>query len=398
MKLSLPKVPPFAIARVEHYIESHIAAISILTILVGSLVAFISPHIIAWIPLYGLTSPNDIGDTFGGMTNPFISLVGVFLTFLAFYIQYKANERQSGELEKQKKAQEFRIVQDSIRAIKDDIRSLTYSKDGTTYIYSEAIWYFIQDSMNENATDAQILVPTYFQMSYVLTLFDPLIHEIEEMELDKKEKNRALQDIDRLFESSLNFILKVSDSQTANGKQMHAHLKKIIIPAKRIKIMLREKLNKYKESEKDLFTDAVSKSKGSNFIKQAKILTGKGTVTFYKNYDEYITAKPAVPATQDSYEKTFNTKEKIYQILITESVRLLTKLDFLDKIIINIPYNLTNHSVELERQIAQEYFKLDLAELQIDKNMWRDDFLGKFVYNSKELKKFVDKFVKTTGV
>ena len=35
-----------------------------------------------------------IGDTIGGIMNPFIALVGILLTFLAFYMQIKANQIQ----------------------------------------------------------------------------------------------------------------------------------------------------------------------------------------------------------------------------------------------------------------------------------------------------------------
>lgn len=40
------------------------------------------------------TESGQIGDTIGGIMNPFIALAGVLLTFLAFYIQYKANKQQ----------------------------------------------------------------------------------------------------------------------------------------------------------------------------------------------------------------------------------------------------------------------------------------------------------------
>lgn len=54
------------------------------------------------------TDTGAIGDTLGGIMNPFIALVGVLLTFLAFYMQFKANQLQRQlfitalQLEKQK--------------------------------------------------------------------------------------------------------------------------------------------------------------------------------------------------------------------------------------------------------------------------------------------------------
>lgn len=42
-----------------------------------------------------LENRNELGDAFGGITNPIIAFLGVFVTFLAFYIQYKFNREQS---------------------------------------------------------------------------------------------------------------------------------------------------------------------------------------------------------------------------------------------------------------------------------------------------------------
>lgn len=73
--------------------------------------SFFAPLIFTRIAKYSsldFTDTGAIGDTLGGIMNPFIALVGVFLTFLAFYMQFKANQLQRQlfiralELEKQK--------------------------------------------------------------------------------------------------------------------------------------------------------------------------------------------------------------------------------------------------------------------------------------------------------
>lgn len=43
---------------------------------------------------YNFKETGPIGDTIGGLMNPFIALAGVFITFLAFYMQLKANKIQ----------------------------------------------------------------------------------------------------------------------------------------------------------------------------------------------------------------------------------------------------------------------------------------------------------------
>lgn len=47
------------------------------------------------------TETGSIGDTIGGLMNPFIALAGVMVTFLAFYIQYKFNEFQITQFKKE---------------------------------------------------------------------------------------------------------------------------------------------------------------------------------------------------------------------------------------------------------------------------------------------------------
>ena len=45
-------------------------------------------------PKLDFSETGPVGDTIGGIMNPFIALVGILLTFLAFYMQIKANEQQ----------------------------------------------------------------------------------------------------------------------------------------------------------------------------------------------------------------------------------------------------------------------------------------------------------------
>lgn len=54
----------------------------------------------SWISL-GVDKPNEIGDTVGGIMGPIIGFVGVIATFFAFWVQYKFNQKQFTEFEKQ---------------------------------------------------------------------------------------------------------------------------------------------------------------------------------------------------------------------------------------------------------------------------------------------------------
>ncbi len=70
-----------------------ILGISILVLLFS----FISPLIFTSVSIsekFDFTETGQIGDTIGGIISPFIALAGVLLTFLAFYMQIKANQIQ----------------------------------------------------------------------------------------------------------------------------------------------------------------------------------------------------------------------------------------------------------------------------------------------------------------
>ncbi len=47
-------------------------------------------------------SPSSIGDTFGGITAPFISIVAIWVTFQAFWVQYEFNYHQRNALKEQR--------------------------------------------------------------------------------------------------------------------------------------------------------------------------------------------------------------------------------------------------------------------------------------------------------
>lgn len=86
---------------------------------------------------FDFTNTGQIGDTIGGIINPFIALAGVLLTFLAFYMQIKANQIQITQfkegLEKDKELRllierkdyynKLSLLKVDLTAIESDIKS-----------------------------------------------------------------------------------------------------------------------------------------------------------------------------------------------------------------------------------------------------------------------------------
>lgn len=80
----------------------------IITSVVLLLLSFIAPFVFTEFtenPRFDFNKTGAIGDTIGGLMNPFIALAGVFITFLAFYMQLKANQIQISLFNKNQKEQ-----------------------------------------------------------------------------------------------------------------------------------------------------------------------------------------------------------------------------------------------------------------------------------------------------
>lgn len=317
------------------FYNNTIIAIAVIIFLFGALIAFTLPIFLTSIEYLGMTAPNEIGDAFGGATNPVIGLIGVGVTFLAFYIQYKATEKQREDLKEQQRYNQYKYLQEAIKDVKDDIKDLRFTKDQVTYTYSEAIWNFMMDNLQHGMAEQQILSPLYYQLEYILTLFEPIIAEVENSDLSKKEKFQMLMNIDGLFESSLAFILRVYDRSVVEGKEkmFRESVKyKIIIPAKKIKQELRETLDRYREPEKDIFHRVVMRIKGAAFVRHTRMIGKKGIVIFYKDYETYKLENPEGNITQERFDAFFADQDNAEKIIINEPIRLLMKLDFLEKV------------------------------------------------------------------
>ncbi len=387
------------------WIERNVSLLSILIVGTGSALAIALPYVLPLLPYFDVKTPNEIGDAFGGISNPVVGLMGVCLTFLAFYIQYKANMRQTNEIEAQKRENEYKFIEEGIRDIKSDIRSLRYTKAGVTYEYAEAIWYYMTDHAATPESKAkkgavELLQPIHYQIAYVLTLFEPLINNIDHSKLTDKEKCQLLQNVDGLFEASLAYVLRVHDNLMAANDNLslsNAAKTKIVIPAKRIRQQIKDVLQEYKESEKELFNAASEKIRGAQFIKTTRFVNGKGTLVFFKNYNEYFAAVKTNTLSAEEYEEYFSKEDNLHKLLIVEPVKLLMKLEFLEKITFQLPANQKFYNMAVDRKGLEVFMGYSLEEFKIDKDLWRDKFMGRYMYDRKDREAYEAKFLTLTS-
>lgn len=125
---------------------------SILSILF--LVIFISTLVwlFANLEWFELKSKNELGDAFGGLSNPIIAFIGVIVTFLAFYIQYKFNIKQNELIKEQRKlyhidkfdnkfSESLRIHIDNVKEF--NIDNKFHSRKTFVYMYKELEFIYL---------------------------------------------------------------------------------------------------------------------------------------------------------------------------------------------------------------------------------------------------------------
>lgn len=96
-----------------------------LTLICGGTFIFILPFLFTreWLSFVDFKSTGAIGDTINGIAGPFIALLAALLTFLAFYIQYKANIQQRTQFDTTLAKQDKEAKDQEKNRIKDKIES-----------------------------------------------------------------------------------------------------------------------------------------------------------------------------------------------------------------------------------------------------------------------------------
>lgn len=79
-------------------VKNNLVLIAFVILLLGTLVACALPWLLTSYSVIDLTETGQIGDTIGGVMGPVIAIVASALTFLAFWVQYQANQEQRKEI------------------------------------------------------------------------------------------------------------------------------------------------------------------------------------------------------------------------------------------------------------------------------------------------------------
>jgi hypothetical protein len=145
--------------------KSRVVSLMLIFSLILVLFSFVAPYILTQPsikPDFDFTQTGTIGDTLGGIMNPFIALAGILLTFLAFYMQIEANRLQIKifqdglNAEKEKKIKDEKLdCYDKLSLLKLDLDSIIKDIE----IKSDGLKRFYND-VKENPFKSNILMRT----------------------------------------------------------------------------------------------------------------------------------------------------------------------------------------------------------------------------------------------
>ena len=162
--------------------------------------------------IYEKTGP--IGDTFGGTVGPFIALFASFLTFLAFYIQYRANVQQRIDIELERFESKYFELIALHKANVDEINIANKIKGRKSFVkmFNElSFCYKICESYNDILSDKEKLnIIELTKFSYHIFFFG--IGKNSEKQLSFKDKELVL------FNHVKTFLNKIQEVYTKKEK------------------------------------------------------------------------------------------------------------------------------------------------------------------------------------
>lgn len=145
---------------------------------------------------YNFTTTGPIGDTIGGTMGPFVGIAAAGLTFLAFWVQFKANEQQKVDLKEQKDRSNLENFQNTffelIKLHKENINELSYYKyDGKDVVRTEnrRVFRAIYSECAECFREIRYFSTTFKSNNYLL---DNYKKELEETIKIKKIKANVI--------------------------------------------------------------------------------------------------------------------------------------------------------------------------------------------------------------
>ncbi|QIH34546.1 hypothetical protein [Sphingobacterium sp. DR205] len=138
----------------------------------------------------------------------------------------------------------------------------------------------------------------------------------------------------------------------------------------------------------ELKTEA-SRLRAGGSIKSVELIDKKATITYVSNFTEYKEINPQSSLTESELKAYWDSGDAIEKALIDGSVRIMRKLDFVDQVNINLPYEEEIYEISVNKAELEKFIGTDFKSIT---DNWDKRFSDPYVYNKKGREAFFKKF------
>lgn len=192
----------------------YLFSIGFILLLISSIFLFTQP---AFFESYDLSETGQIGDTIGGITAPFINLLGAVLVFLSFTTQNNANKILSEQ-------NSFSLLHELYKDLKNDFTNLSFSspsiKEGKEYQGKRALSLFA-NTLSKRIDNINFPNNSFFdELLFLMGNFTILIDIIETSNITEEQKKYVLRLIHFLYLTRISKHL-ITIIKITENKQIH---------------------------------------------------------------------------------------------------------------------------------------------------------------------------------
>lgn len=216
-------------------------------LVVGIIIILIAPTILtqpAIKSIWNFSETGSIGDTIGGITTPFIGLLGALLVFLSFKQQIKANEK----LEKQIKFGQWTTNYEILNNVFDEIRieteRLTYDPniyEGNNEKIKTGLEAFksFSESIESEINVQRPLNEFEENLGYIFSLHEIFLNQLNQIDLSKNFKIILFSKYNHYYEKHLSFYFSrilhmIKENKTDRFDNLKNNLLKIKIEREKL--------------------------------------------------------------------------------------------------------------------------------------------------------------------
>lgn len=132
-----------------------------------------------------------------------------------------------------------------------------------------------------------------------------------------------------------------------------------------------------------------SRLRAGGSVKSVELNEGKAIITYVKDYAEYKELNPQSSLTENDLDAYWESGNAIEKALIEGSVKIMTKLDYINTVKIILPHKGKIYSINVNKT---EFEKFAGSNFNKIKDNLENDFINKYVYNENGRKEFFKRF------